>query len=91
MATVQIDLSDPRIAVNDGDIIEVVGGKAVYIMVGSVSANITLSVDIIGNGNYRDISPMIHANKIMVTPVKYPVGSKIKITGGSAEIWIYAD
>ena len=76
-------------ALADGDTLYIDLNYPVRIVVGAVSTDVTVAIDIMGAGNFRDMDPVITSTTTQISADIWPPKTNYKFTGGASEVRVY--
>lgn len=89
MAEIKVKHINQEFSLADGDVLYLDIPYPVRFLIGAVSADITMSVQVITNGSYRDVSPVITSGEASISSQIFPPKTKYKFSGGASEVKIY--
>jgi len=89
MSEHKIDLINNRKVVAAGDTVKIINSNSLYFLIGAGIDDVTVSIQVIEDGDFRTIDPVIEAGKALQTANKIPNGAVVKFSA-AAEVWAYA-
>lgn len=89
MTDFSIDLDNNELTVAANDTITVHNVDSVYLMIAAVGADVTVSIQLITGGLYRDLDLTVTDGTVKTTTHKIPRGVTVKFSA-AAEVLAYA-
>ena len=87
MAQYEINFKNNRLQLSDGDELKITQSNGVKLFIASVGAGITVSLQLIEGGSFRNLTPTIPINEVREIDI-LPIGAILKFTGGDVEVWV---